>query len=349
MPRITNLFQEKVYIFSRQPEVYENERVLIEKLFTEKSLGRVLKIDFIDANANNDSFKVKSALGDFCVKLSLDSSSSNLKKEFAILKENIGQKISAYPIAYGVDNSVEYSIAGFLPMPNIASAGVLSVVERDYAIPFFLKQLSQFKSVEELPSMSDYLDEYLNFDIFQVPDAEIDWIKNHSKIKKLIAEEILYIQNLLKSKKNLVNLEAGQLCHGNLNQSTMLVFGDHIHAINWENSYKGDLVLDILSLKYEMFFSEAFEAKMIQKYSEFSKQKIEEGYLKKMKNFAGYFNLLKIMVEYLKEVYVLKAYKKNKVLNCAIKFSKNYDTFYQLPSFDKKLKPIAEFFVESVI
>jgi hypothetical protein len=68
-----------------------------------------------------------------------------------------------------------------------------------------------------------------------------------------------------------------------------------------------------------------------------------------MKTFAGYFNLLKIMVEYLKQVYILKAYKKNKVLNCAIKFSKNYDAFYQLPGFDKKLKPIAEFFVESVI
>jgi hypothetical protein len=197
--------------------------------------------------------------------------------------------------------------------------------------------------------MSDYLDEYLNFDIFKVPDAETNWIKNHSKLRKILSEEILYIQNLLKNKKQIVNLEASDLCHGNLNQSTMLVLGDYIHAINWENSYKGDSLLDILSLRYELFFSEEFEDKMLKKYCEFSGRKIDESYLRRMKTFAGYFNLLKIMIDYLKEVYILKAYKKNKILNCGIKFSKNYDFFYQLPSFDKKLKPIAEFFVESVI
>lgn len=349
MPRITNLFKEKVYVFSRQQEVYENEKVLIEKLFAEKELGHVLKIDFIDANINNDAFLVKTPLGEFCVKLSLDTNSSNLKKEFNILQKNIHKRISAYPITYGIDNSVEYSIVGFLPMPNIASAGVGSIIEQDYAVPFFLKQLSEFEVTDDLSSCSDYLDEYLNFDIFKVPDAEIDWLKNHAKLRKLVSEEVLYIQNILKNKKSLIDSSANQLCHGNLNQSTMLILGDYVHAINWENAYKGDLLLDILSLKYEFFFSEISEDKMIQKYLDFSKKKIDESYLRRMKNFAGYFNLLKIMVEYLKEVYVLKAYKKNKVLNCAIKFSKNYDIFYQLPSFDKKLKPIAEFFVESVI
>jgi hypothetical protein len=349
MPRITNLFKEKVYIFSRQQEVYENEKVLIEKLFTEKELGNIVNIDFIDANINNDAFLVKTQSGEFCVKLSLDAGSSNLKKEFDILEKNIHKRISAYPIAYGVDNSIEYSIVGFLPMPNVASAGVASIINKDYAVPFFLKQLSEFEVPNDLPSYSDYLDEYLNFDIFRVPDAEIDWLKNHSKLRKLISEEILYIQNILKNKKHLIDSGANQLCHGNLNQSTMLILSDYVHAINWENAYKGDLLLDILSLRYEFFFSENLEDQMIQKYLDFSKKKIEDGYLKKMKNFAGYFNLLKIMAEYLKEVYVLKAYKKNKVLNCAIKFSKNYDAFYQLPSFDKKLKPIAEFFVESVI
>lgn len=349
MPRVTNLFKEKVYIFSRQQEVYDSEKVLIEKLCEEKELGRVIKIDFIDANANNDAFSVKTEFGHFCFKLSLDINSSNLKKEFDILQKNIHKKVSAYPVAYGIDNSVEYSITGFLPMPNIASAGVASVIEQDYSIPFFLKQVSEFQLVDDLPSATDYLDGYLNFDIFKVPDAEIDWLKNHSKLRKLLSEEILYIQNILKNKKDLVDVSANQLCHGNLNQSTMLILGDYVHAINWENAYRGDLLLDILSLRYEFFFSESFEEKMIQKYLEFSKKSADEWRLKKMKNFAGYFNLLKIMVDYLNEVYVLKAYKKNKVLNCAIKFSKNYDVFYQLPSFDKKLKPIAEFFVESVI
>lgn len=349
MPKVTNLFKEKVYLFSRQQEVYENEKILIESLFAEKKLGEINKIDFIDANVDNDSFSVETSSGKFCVKLSLDPQSSNLKKEFDILKKNINKRISTYPVSYGVTNLVEYSITGFLPMPNIASASIFSITERDYAIPFFLKQLSFFETVDSLPSVSDYLDQYLNFDIFKVPDAEISWIKNHSKLKKILSEEVIYIQNLLKSKKHLIDQSMNQLCHGNLNQSTMLILGDYIHAINWENAYKGDLLLDILSLRYEFFFSEAFEEKMIQKYCDFSKSKFDENRLRKMKNFAGYFNLLKIMVDYLKEVYVLKAYKKNKVLNCAIKFSKNYDIFYQLPGFDKKLKPIAEFFVESVI
>ena len=169
MPRITNLFNEKVYIFSGQKEVYENEKVLIDKLFSENKLGKINQIDFIDANINNDIFAVETALGKFCVKLSLDKASSNLKKEFDILQKNLDQKISTYPIAYGVDNSVEYSIVGYLPMPNISSAGVGTVIDQDYAIPFFLSKLSKFETVEGLPLMSDYLDEYLNFDIFKVP------------------------------------------------------------------------------------------------------------------------------------------------------------------------------------
>ena len=349
MPRITNLFNEKVYIFSSKREVYESEKVLIEKIFSEKDIGQIQQIEFIDANINNDIFSVKTSLGKFCIKLSLDQKSSNFQKEFNILQKNINKKISTYPMAHGLDNSVEYLITAYLPMPNIASAGVESVIQQDYSIPFFLNQLSQFETVDDLSSMSSYLDHYLNFDIFKVPDVEIDWLENHHQLKKILYEEILYIQNILKNKKNLVNLEANELCHGNLNQSTMLIFGDHVHAINWEDAYKGDSLLDILSLRYEFFFNEMFEDQMIKKYCEFSKKQIDFQYLRKMKIFAGYFNLLKIMVEYLKQVYILKAYKNNKVLDCAIKFSKNYDAFYQLPGFDKKLKPIAEFFVESVI
>lgn len=349
MARITNLFNEKVYIFSGKKEVYENEKNLIIDLMHNHDLGNVLKVDFIDANLNNDVFSVETEIGKFCVKLSLDSESSNLQKEFKILQKNIGQKISTFPIAYGIENSVEYSITAMLQMPNVMSAGVLSVVDQEHALPFFFKQLNGFAPVEGVESVSEYLDSYIDFDILKVPDAETDWIKNHGQIRRLISEEILYLQNILRSKKNLVDFSSQNLCHGNLNQSTLLILGDYIHAINWENAYIGDPLLDLLSVRYELFFSEKFEDSLIKKYYESINQSINEPRLHRMRMFARYFNLLKIMVDYLKEVYVLKAYKKNKILNCAIKFSKNYDSFYQLPSFDKKLKPIAEFFVSSVI
>ena len=186
MPRITNLFNEKIYIFSRQQEVYESEKVLIEKIFLEKDLGQIQQIDFIDANINNDIFSVKTSLGRFCIKLSLDKNASNFQKEFNILQKNVNKKISAYAVAHGLDNSVEYLITAHLPMPNIASAGVASVVEQDYSIPFFLNQLSQFETIDGISSMSSYLDHYLNFDIFKVPDVEIDWLENHGKFLKLM-------------------------------------------------------------------------------------------------------------------------------------------------------------------
>lgn len=349
MARITNLFNEKVYIFSGKQEVYESEQNMIRELIVKHKLGEVFSINFIDANLNNDLFSVETTIGKFHVKLSLDNQSSGLEKEFKILQNNIHHKISTFPIAYGTENFVEYSIVATLPMPNIASAGVLRVVEQDYSLPFFLKQLWEFSPIEGIQSMSDYLDSYLDFDILKIPDAEVGWIKNHGEIRKLISEDILYLQNILKNKKNLVNLSSQKLCHGNLNQSTLLILGDYIHAINWENAYIGDPLLDILSLRYELFFSEKFENSLIAKYCSHTNQTIDTAYLYKMKMFSGYFNLLKIMVDYLKEVYLLKAYKKDKILNCAIKFSKNYDYFYQLPTFDKKLKPIAEFFVTSVI
>ena len=102
-------------------------------------------------------------------------------------------------------------------------------------------------------------------------------------------------------------------------------------------------------LKFELFYDFNFENYLFSDFEARTKKQINPVKLKDYKTFASYFSLLKIMVDYLIEVYILRCNRENKILDCAIKFSKNYDSFYQLPNFDKKLKPIAEFFVESVI
>lgn len=352
MPRITNLFKEKMYIFGKQPETYDSEKKLIKDIFWQESLEDAESIRFVDSNINNDLFIVKNSEGSFYVKLSLDLEHSNLDKEFGIVHSNIEHLITPFPVAYGLAdsmNDVEFSIMAEIPAPNLSDAGIATFLEKPDMVKDFFNRLSSFRIPSKIQTFHEYCAPYLDFDIFKLPDVEVSWIENHREIKKIVQEQVIYLQKLLSEKLKNFIVPKIHLCHGDLNPSTILIFGDYMHAINWENSYHGDLYLELCGLKYELFFDDSVEKEIISNFAESNAHKISQEKLKDYSLFQKYFQLLRIMVDYLQETYVLKANRKNKILNCAIKLSKNYDGFHQLPDFDKKLKPIAEFFAESVI
>jgi hypothetical protein len=352
MPKISNLFKEKLYVFGNQPEVFSSEKDLIKDIFFQEGLEESKEIKFIDANIDNDLFLVKNSEGNFYIKLSLDPQNSNLDKEFNIIYDNIEYLITPFAVSYGFSeklSNIEFSIAAEIPAPNLLDVGVANFFEKPDMVKEFFERLSKFRPNSSLSSFQQYCDPYLSFDILKTPDVEVSWIENHRDIKKIVQEQVVYLQRLLKEKLRSFSVPAVHVCHGNLNPSTLLIFGDYMHAINWEKAYHGDLYFELCNLRYELFFDEVVEKQILRNFTEFSNHKISQEQQKDYILFSKYFNLLKIMVEYLNETYVLRANRKNKILNCAIKLSKNYDAFYQLPDFDKKLKPIAEFFVESVI
>jgi hypothetical protein len=351
MPRITNLFKEKAYVFSSEPKVYEGEKTLIKKIYSDNNLPQPKKIEFLDANINNDLFLVENNLGKFCVKLSLDEKNKFLHKEFEILLRNFDKKIMMYPLMCGYAkeyNNIEYSITGYAPIPNIGDAGIANLLSNE-SLPMFFENLNNFRMVENLPSQQEFLNKYLYFDLLKLPDFDAKWIEKHFEIKKLISEQVAFLQNFLIKNISIVESDVKKVCHGNLNKSTILAFGEYLHAINWENAYVGNFLFEMALLKFELFYDFNFENYLFSDFEARTKKQINPVKLKDYKTFASYFSLLKIMVDYLIEVYILRCNRENKILDCAIKFSKNYDSFYQLPNFDKKLKPIAEFFVESVI
>jgi hypothetical protein len=352
MPRIANLFKEKLYVFSNQPEVYSSEKDLIKSIFWQENLNEPKDIKFVDANINNDLFLVNNEDGNFYVKLSLDLENSQLDKEFNIISDNIEHLLTPFAVSYGFSDllsQVEFSILAEVPAPNLSDFGIAKFLENPDISQNFFQKLSEFRAQRNLTSFEEYCEPYLNFDIFKVPDVEISWIEKHRDIKKIIQEQVVYLQKLLLQKIKTLNLPKVHVCHGNLNPSTVLVLGDYMHAINWEKAYHGDQYLELCGLKYELFFDEVVEKELLAKFAESSDYKISNERMMDYALFSKYFHLLKIMIDYLNETYILKANRKNKILNCAIKLSRNYDTFYQLPDFDKKLKPIAEFFAESVI
>lgn len=352
MARITNLFRDRLYVFSSAPEIYENEQIIISNIFEKEGLEKPEKLTFLNANINNDLFLITNSDGQFCVKLSLDKNNSKLKKEFNILKNNINRRITSFPIAHGVLENmdcIEYSIVGYLPIPNLYDFGLAPILESENAIPYFVENLSRFDKTSIEQTVSDHFDKYLNFDILKIPEVDIKWIENHTQIRDIVKNQILYLQKIIKEKLLISDLFADDFCHGELNYSTILPFGEQLHAINFENSYLGDKLFELCCLRYELFYSEKIENEFITKIEEINGQPYSSEKIKKTKELAAYFSLLKIMVDYLTEVYILKGARENKIIHCAFKLSKNYDSFYLLPDFDKKLKPLAEFFVESVI
>jgi hypothetical protein len=352
MARITNLFRDRLYVFSSAPEIYENEQIIISDIFEKEGLKKPKTLRFLNANINNDLFLITNSDGQFCVKLSLDKNNSKLKKEFDILKNNIDRKITSFPIAYGVLENmdcVEYSIVGYLPIPNLYDFGLSPILESENSIPYLIENLARFDKRHVKETINDHFAKYLNFDILKIPEVDVKWIENHAQIREIVKNQILYLQKIIKEKLVIADLFTDHFCHGELNYSTILPFGEQLHAINFENSYLGDKLFELYCLRYELFYTEKMEQEFVNKIADINGEPYCFEKIKKTKELASYFSLLKIMVDYLTEVYILKGSRQNKIIHCAFKLSKNYDSFYQLPDFDKKLKPLAEFFVESVI
>ncbi|MFZ9878115.1 MAG: hypothetical protein ACO3EG_06115 [Chitinophagaceae bacterium] len=342
-----DILNNKAFIFGYQPEVYQVEKNIISELCEKNKLTNCRGINFVDSNTNYDLFFAKCNEGDIVVKLSLDSNYP-LDREFSILKENIDSNIVPYPIDCDKKNGINYSILGKLPFQNIENVGRAEVVSSDKSIPYFLSNLRLFTTKIELPRIQDYFNHYLNFNIYKIPEAQITWIENHKAVRALVKEQIYYLQRIIKQKISELNLRDDQFCHGNLNTSNILTDGINLFAINFEQAYLGDEKLQFAMLKHELFYDDYRDRQLFQKYCEIVGIEYDASEYFKYQSLASYLALLQTLINYLTEVYVLKCNRQNKVMQNALKFINNYDSFTILPDYQQKLKPIADFFLKSV-
>lgn len=341
------LLKNKAFIFGNRPEVYEAERKLIQELSAANGFKVCKNIEYADSNANYDLFFAETEQGNLAIKLSLDLDYP-LNKEFSILKENVNTLISPFPIDSGIKNRVNYSILGRLPFQNLDEAGRAEISSSESVVPNFMAVLSSFRLPQVTTTVSDYLKKFINFNIYKVPEVQVEWIANHAIVKKLIKEQIFYLQEIVNSKAEKLNLRKDQFCHGNLNSSNVLTDGINVAAINFENAYMGDFALEFALLKHEIFYDDYQDRILYSKFCEMSGEKYDASHYYHYQELASYLSLLQTLIDYLTEVYVLKCARQNRVMQNAIKIIKNYDSFTILPEFQQKLKPIADFFIESV-
>jgi hypothetical protein len=342
-----HLLNNKAFVFGQHPETYESEKQIILELCTKNALTNCKNIHYVDSNANYDLFFADCSEGSVAVKLSLDLDYP-LEKEFEILKTNLNRKISPFPIDCGKKNNVNYSILAQFPFQNLDEMGRAEIVSSDDSVPYFLANLSSFKTKQALPYAKDYINQYLNFDIYKIPEAQIEWIHNHKVVQALIKEQIFYLQKIVKEKLEKLPLKNDRFCHGNLTSSNILTDGINLFAINFENAYWGDDALQFALLKHEMFYDDYRDRILYEKYCGLVGDKYDASSYFQYQTFASYFSLLQTLIDYINEVYVLKCYRQNRVMQNVIKFLKNYDSFTVLPDYQQKLKPIADFFLESV-
>jgi len=351
MAKITNLFRDKVYTFNKPREVFESEKEIISAIADDLNL-KIKNIYFIDANIHNDLFKIECENANFYLKLSLEES-TDFEKEYNIFIRNPHNFITPRYLSFGTletFKNLKFSLAYAIDVENLREYGVGQLLNNPYSIPFLFDQFTLFKTSNiELNTFEDYLKPYLEFNIFNIPEINSSNIEANPIIKNLVKKQVVILQEILKDKLTKINFENSDFCHGNLNQSTILPYGDLLKCINFENSYIGDMLFEILNLKYELFYNERIEDSIINNFHKISNKKLNLFKTKEYREFCCYWNLLKICIDYLKEIFILQSQRQDKILNIAIRFSKNYENFYQLPDFEKNFKPIAELFVESVI
>lgn len=342
-----NFVKNKAFIFGNHPETFASEKQLIKDICTLNGLLDCREIAHVDSHINYDLFFAKIRDGEIAVKLTLDKEHS-LNKEFSILEKNINRLICPYPIACGSLNKVHYSLLGKLPFENLDENGRGQICQSEHAIPNFMANLSTFQAPKDLPNIFSYLKDFLDFDIYRIPEVQVEWIENHVKVKELIKEQVFYLQQKIKDSINKINFNQTDFCHGNLISRNILCNDEFLCAINFESAYWGDLCLEFALLKHEMFYDLYQDRVLYSKFCELSGKSFDAERYFVYQEFSAYLSLLKTLINYLTEVYVLKCHRENLVTQNIIKFIKNYNSFTILPDFQQKLKPIADFFIESV-
>lgn len=343
-----NFIKNKAYIFGNKPQTFQSEIKIIQDICRQNDLNGCKNIRHIDSHINYDLFFAEINDGPIAIKLSLDLKHP-LKKEFSILKKNIESHISPYPLACGVHNNVSYSILGRFQFENLNENGRAEICNSHDAVPIFIAKLSSFDYEDgDLDTFDTYIDKLLNFDIYQVPEVEISWIENHKKVKSLIRDQVSFLQSKIKDKLNTLTLSETHFCHGNLTASNILAHQNFLLAINFEDAYFGDAILEFALIKYETFYEAHQDRILYSKFCELMNRDYNVDEYFEYQELAAYISILKTLINYLTEVYVLKCNRENLVTQDIIKFIKNYNSFTVLPDFQQKLKPIADFFLESV-
>lgn len=353
-----NILKNRLYVFSSDENIFDEDSLdLIQSIFKDSgfSIPEKNQIEFIDSNYNYDTYKIYFADQNVCLKISFDSNSDSLKKEFNFYKKNISnihpKSLKYNSFKYG--DLLNYSITSYEELSSINKIGFSTLLENTNLFFDCMNDISSFnRPSKDINLVTESL---LNrFDLnSNIPSHTLDMLKlkyNFNAIKNLIKNLKLELKNLSNSLDNDKNV----FCHGNLKPSNIL-FNDstkELKIINFENHFAGHRYFDLAHLSINFNLNSVYNKDLFKSFLHFNKINYSIKELE-IYNKCYSFNLVKVLIEllisYFFENFVLGQARGSKLYQIISVYSHNEENFYKIPSFKENHKLISDIFAEGVI
>lgn len=344
--RLENILREKIYTFSVNQETSSAEISLLKEIAANNHLGEYISSIVLDNNDNYDSYRLDTSTGHFCVKISLDSDDQSIFRDFSILEQLVDRRFP-YVICYGKLNEyrANYSISSFIYGQSCAELGKSHLTNWKDRFSALISSLAAQKI--SCQSFKEFLDrKYLSSDITKTPQfKEIDFSKD-TEILEICTTELLSLKNSIRELYSSC-MESSQFCHGNITPSRLLIRGNEFSLINFEDSYLGNPLVDLCSLKYEFFIQDDMEAAIINSFR--AQNNFDMADYKKCSQIVKCMKFHDLVNDFIKYVYIYRGVKQRKILELTEKMSRSFGLFGKLPEFERHKDKIAQLFTASVI
>lgn len=344
---ISNVLKDKLFVFSGSSKTTDAEKEILSLICEKENLGRILNSSVVDNEETHDSYKLLTSNGSFLIKASLDQSSKNFQKEFATLKKieqlNLAPKaISIGEIRLGAN--IEYLITSFYEGLRSTEDYGKSILYNNYKE--ILKKIFTLGSVQSDFSFRDKISEIFAATNFSAQKEFQELLEKDSDNFKVLNEEILSLKEWTQNNYS-ESFDNGGLIHFNVNPSTVLLSRNDIKLINFEQNCNADPLIELASLRFSFDYSQDFEFEVFNSFNEGKNYSWEE-YLLTRRFYAG-IHLLKTVFQYIKEIYLFKGLRQDKILKTFHNFCRNTSLYEHLPAFQKNKEKLAELFSSPMV
>jgi thiamine kinase-like enzyme len=353
-----NILKNRFYVFPSNENIFDEDASdLIKKIFEDARLGvpERNQIELIDSNYNYDIYKVYFADKNACLKISFDSDSNLLKKEFDFYdksKNSIHPEAIAFnSLKYG--DLLNYSITSYEKSQSINKISNSILLENLNLIFDSINTIHSFSKPSE--NINLFVNSFFKyFDLNgNIPQHTIDILKNKYNFN-LIKNLIKSLKKELKDLVNSLTKDSNTFCHGNLKPSNILFDNEkqEIKIINFENNFYGHKYFDIASLSINMSLSPSYNKDFFKSFLAhnkipFSPKELESYYI--CYNILLRKTLIELLINYFFENYVLGQTRGSKIYQIISLYTYNVENFYKIPSFRENYNFFSSIFSEAVI
>lgn len=344
MAHIENILRDKLFVFSGTNKTTETENEILSLVAAKENLGDIKKNSLIDNGENFDSYKLETSNGEYLVKLSLDESYADaFEKEVQILGGLSDIEVAPEEKGFGVieyGSKILYLITSFEEAHSANELG-RSILFSNHEECLKLIHLFHQKKIKTI-GLKDRIQEIFAATNFETQPEFAELVKAATPNYNLLLDEITglkqYIQDTFKD-----NFNGKSFCHGNLTPSTVLLGAKKIRFINWQNAFLASPLIDLSNLRMEFDFGEDFEFKMFKYYASLGSDYSWDEYLEARRFWAA-IKLLEYVFSYIKEIFLFRSMRQDKILKIFSSFCRNIKFFEHIPTFQKNKEALLNLF-----